>query len=467
MPGQDPASGLGNSMDYTLLSELILFLLMLGLSGFFSSSETALFSLSRTHLEQMRRDQHPRIDLIKRMLSQPRRLIITILIGNELVNVAATVISAAVIIRLFGPEKKWINLFIMVPLLLLVGEITPKALAIRHNIAFAGLESRPIELFARIIKPLRLLVRKVAETIITLIVGRERSRGNIITEDMVRTLAHEAVGEGTLDRLEAQFIDQIFDFGNKTVEDVMTPRSYIFFLPVEMHLEGMIKELCRTRRTKVPVYREHRDNIVGILHARDLVGIDLSESETDIALIEKVLRKPYFVPESKWAADLFHDFRQRKLSIALTVDEYGGVTGLVTMEDLLECIFGEIHSPSDELLQVPVKDLGDGRYSIDGAMPIKELNMELKTALSDEWGETLGGLLLHHYGELPPEGAVIRIDALQFTVVEAEQNRIKTVELQRIIEPENPAAEVPATGESEHGSSAGSHAQGSLDRKED
>lgn len=462
-------------MDYTLLSEVILFVVMLGLSGFFSSSETALFSLSRVQLEQMRRDQHPRIDLIKRMLSQPRRLIMTILIGNELVNVVATVISAAVIIRLFGPEKKWLNLFIMVPLLLLVAEITPKALAIRHNIAFAGVESKPIELFARIIMPLRLLIRKIAETFITLIVGKERSRGNIITEDMVRTLAHEAVGEGTLDSLEAQFIDQIFDFGSKTVEDVMTPRSYIFFLPVEMHLEGMIKELCRTRRTKVPVYREHRDNVVGILHARDLLGIDASAIMQDPRGREKVLRKPYFVPESKLAADLFHDFRERKLSVALTVDEYGGVTGLITMEDLLECIFGEIHSPSDELLQVHIKDLGDGRHVIDGAMPIKEFNEEMGTELSDEWGETLGGLLLHHYGELPPEGAVIRLGALQFTVVEAEQNRIKTVEFQRSVEPENPAPEVPEpsaadapapTGRGEPGIQGSSSVQGSVDTKE-
>lgn len=201
----------------------------MGLSGFFSSSETSLFSLSNVQLEQMRRDKHPRIGLIQLLLSQPRRLIITILIGNELVNVTASVISAAIVIRLLGAENKWINLLIMVPLLLLVGEITPKVLAIRHNVAFAGFESKPIEFFARLIKPVRLVVRTIADWIITLLIGRDRSRGNIITEDMVRVLAREAVGEGALDRLEAQFIDHIFDFGNKTLEEIMTPRSDIFF----------------------------------------------------------------------------------------------------------------------------------------------------------------------------------------------------------------------------------------------
>ena len=191
--------------------------------------------------------------------------------------------------------------------------------------------------------------------------------------------------------------------------------------------------------------------------------------------IEKVLRKPYFVPESKLAADLFHDFRERKLSVALTVDEYGGVTGLITMEDLLECIFGEIHSPSDELLQVNIKDLGDGRHVIDGAMPIKEFNEEMGTELSDEWGETLGGLLLHHYGELPPEGAFIGLGELQFTVVEAEQNRIKTVEFQRSVATEDHGSEPPepsaadtsvAPGKDPSVSEGDASGQSSVDTKE-
>ena len=228
-------------MDYVLWLEGGLFVIMMGLSGFFSSSETSLFSLSNVQLEQMRRNQHPRISLIQQLLSQPRRLIISILIGNELVNVTATVISAAIVIRVLGAENKWINLLIMVPLLLLVGEITPKVLAIRHNVAFASFESRPIGFFTRIIKPLRWVIRKVADLFITLIIGKERSHGNIITEDMVRTLAREAVGEGALDRVEAQFIEQIFDFGNKTLEDIMTPRSDIFFLAIDRPLPEFAK----------------------------------------------------------------------------------------------------------------------------------------------------------------------------------------------------------------------------------
>jgi CBS domain containing-hemolysin-like protein len=421
-------------MDYILWLEGGLFVLMMGLSGFFSSSETSLFSLSDIQLEQMRRDQHPRIGLIQRLLSQPRRLIITILIGNELVNVTASVISAAIVIKVLGAENKWINLLIMVPLLLLLGEITPKVLAIRHNIAFAGFESKLIEIFARLIKPIRFVVRKVADWSITLVIGRDRSRGNIITEDMFRVLTREAVGEGALDHFEAQFIEQIFDFGNKTLEDVMTPRSDIFFLAIDMPLEEIIVEVCKSRHTKIPIYQENRDNVCGILHVRDLLGIDIDKFSRDPHRQRRLLRKPYFVPESKLAADLFRTFRERKLSIALTVDEYGGITGLVTMEDLLECIFGEIHSPSDEVDQVSIKDLGEGRYAVDGSMPIADFNQEMNSNLSEEWGETIGGLLLHHYGELPPEGDKIEIDEFRFRVIEVEENRIKTVEFEKIPE---------------------------------
>ena len=425
-------------MDYVLWLEVGLFVLMMGLSGFFSSSETSLFSLSNVQLEQMRRDQHPRIGLIQRLLGQPRRLIITILIGNELVNVTASVISAAIVIRVLGAENKWINLLIMVPLLLVVGEITPKVLAIRHNVAFASFESRLVEFFAWLIKPVRLVVRTVADWIITLIIGKERSRGNIITEDMVRVLAREAVGEGALDRVEAQFIEQIFDFGNKTLEDVMTPRSDIFFLAKDMPLGEIIVEVCKSRHTKIPIFQENRDNVCGILHARDLLGIDIEKFSPDSHRLERLLRKPYFVPESKLAADLFRTFQERKLSIALTVDEYGGITGMVTMEDLLECIFGEIHSPSDEVDQVSIKDLGEGRYAVDGSIPIAEFNHQMGSDLSVEWGETIGGLLLHHYGELPPEGDKIEIDGFRFRVTEVEENRIKTIEFEETPEVTSP-----------------------------
>jgi CBS domain containing-hemolysin-like protein len=430
-------------LDLIIWAQLVLFCVLMLLSGFFSSSETSLFSLSQVQLQQLRRDNNPRVGLIEHLLSQPRRLIVTILIGNELVNVAASVISAAAVIHMLGDENKWVNLFVMVPILLLFGEITPKTLAIRNNVAFATFQSPLIDLFARIILPVRWLVREVSDVIITLIVGKERSRDNIITEDMVRSLAREALGEGALDRQEAHYIEQIFEVGDLKLDDIMTPRSQVVAFPIELSLEEMARELMRTRHSKVPVYRDNLDAIEGVLFARDLLGVDLSSGAGPTPA--DLLRKAYFVPETRGVSDLLHTFRDRNLSLALTVDEYGGVTGLVTMEDLLECIFGDIPSRSEVIKQeqVEFEDLGGGRYRVGGSMSLQNFNELVGTEFDDEEVETIGGILLHEFGELPAEGARIVIGEHAFTVISLDHHLIQGVAVEPVtpIEPPSETAE--------------------------
>lgn len=447
-------------MDWVLTVELLLFVVLLGFSGFFSSSETALFSLNKRQREQMRVDGNPKIDLIERLLSEPRRLIVTILIGNEFVNVAASVISAAIVIRFLGADSKLINLVIMVPILLLLGEITPKTLAIRNNAAFAAFQCRPIELFAKLITPLRIVIRAVSDFFTTLIVGKERSQGNIVTEDMVRTLAHEAVGEGVLDHNEAHYIEQIFNFGDKTLAELQTPRSNVFFLPSDMPPSEIIANLRQTRYTRVPIYRVHRDEVIGILHSRDLLSVDLKDIDDHPDRLLQLLREPYLVPQNKLANDLFRTFRKRQLSLALTVDEYGGITGLVSMEDLLECIFGDIPSPSDVNEEADSGVRADGSRHIDGAMSLEQFNKEFDEQLESDEFETIGGAILDEHGELPAVGTVVGLDGLEFTVTEVEDNRIMQVTVARPpveaegapAEPE-PACDTPAETEQQSGDS--------------
>jgi putative hemolysin len=418
-------------LDVVFWGELILFAILLAFSAFFSSSEVSLFSLSGPQREQMRRDGNPRIPVIDRLLSEPRRLIVTILIGNEFVNVAASVISAAMVIQLLGAENKFINLFIMVPVLLLFGEITPKVLAMRNNAAFASYQSTPIETFARLIAPLRWLIRHIADYFITLIVGKERSRGNIITEDMIRSLAREAVGEGAMDQTEAEFIEQVFDFANQTLEDIHTPRADVHFISVDASFIEVLETVRSARQSRFPVYETHRDQVLGILHARDLLKLGLSTSGGREIRLRNLLRPAYFVPESKPAVEQFEAFRKRKRSFALTVDEYGGVTGVVTMEDLLECIFGDIPSPSDLAEEDLMTPLEGTKWSVDGMMPVEDFARALDAHFDDVVMETVGGLVLHELGELPSEGTVIDIGEFRFAVVAVENNRISRV----IVEP--------------------------------
>ncbi|MEN8132080.1 MAG: hemolysin family protein [Pseudomonadota bacterium] len=447
-------------MDPILWLQLILFVVLMGLSGFFSSSETSLFSLNKLQLEQMRRQGNRRIDLIERLLSEPRRLIVTILIGNEFVNVTASVISAAIVIKLFGAENKYMNLFIMVPILLLVGEITPKTLAIRNNEVFATVQSLSIDRFAWLITPLRTAVRLVADWLTTRIVGKERSRGNIITEDLVRTLAYEAVGDGTLDKTEAQYIEHIFEFGEKTLEDVMTPRSHIFFLSIDTPVNEIIAEIHRLRHDKIPIYQGHRDQVLGILYARDLLSVDLSQITDGPDWLLKQLRKPYLVPETKPVVELFRSFRKRRSSLALTIDEYGGITGLITMGDLLECIFGEIPSASEIVEEAELRKRIQGTNRVDASMSVDQFNREFAAQLPTDRSDTLAGLVLHKFGELPPVGAGVVVEEWEFTVVSVEKYRIREVKLERVKtdlaadtesvmgpaeqKPCSPAADVPA-----------------------
>ena len=423
-------------MDLALWVELFVFVFLLGCSGFFSSTETSLFSLSSFQIDQMRAAKNPRIELIERLRSEPRRLIVTILIGNEFVNVSASVISAAMVIHLFGAENEMINLLVMVPILLLFGEITPKVLAIRNNVAFANAECRPIDLFARLITPLREVIRRVADFFITLIVGRQRSEGNLVTEDMIRTLVHDAVGEGALDSQEAGYIERIFDFGNKAVRDVMRPRSDIHFLSADLSVGELVAQVKAARQSRYPVFKGHRDTILGILHTRDLLGVDLARLERDPQGFRKLLRQANFFPESKPAVELFHTFRQRKLSFALIVDEYGGVTGLVTMEDLLECVFGEIASPSDAqtVHQPLVEELADGRRRVDAGMSLDDFKQAFGVTIAAAEAETLAGALLDAFGELPGEGAVIDLGGRRFTVELVEHNRISRALVERLPE---------------------------------
>lgn len=427
-------------MDITLWIELALFVLLMGFSAFFSSSETSLFSLSKLQREQMRRDENPRLGLIEKLLSEPRRLIVTILIGNEFVNVAASVISAAIVIRLFGADNKIVNLFIMVPILLLVGEITPKTLAIRNNIAFASAQARPIELFSGMITPLRWIVRLVSEWFTTMIVGKELNPGSIVTQDMVRTLAQEAVGDGVLDSHEAGYIEKIFNFGDKTVDEVMTPRSNVLFLSADLPFDQLLQQLKQSKHTKVPLFTGHRDNIAGFIHSRDLMGLDLGEMQQKPSLLLAILREPHFVPETKSASELFQTFRKRKLSVALVVDEYGGVTGLVSMEDLLECIFGDIPSASDDPGATDMQHMDDGTTLIVGAMPISQFNQDIGGLPENPEFDTVAGLVLHELGELPEEGTGIIIHEIEFTVVEVENNRITTLMVKHH-QPPNPSAD--------------------------
>ncbi len=414
-------------MDIVLIIELAVMVLLLALSAFFSSSETSLFSLSSAQLRQMRRDRNPRLGLIENLLAEPRRLIATILIGNEFVNVSASVLSATIIIEVFGAGNSWLNVVIMVPLLLLFGEITPKTLAFGNNVAFATFQSRYIEMFAHFITPLRNAVRLVSEFFIKLIVTEERSQNNILTEDMVRSLTNAAVGEGSLDTKESAYIHQIFDFGNKSVGDLMTYGSQLVSVDTSMSFSKIVEVIRQSRHSKVPVFGADGKSIEGVLYARDILDLDVTE-DTPYAEhpVRERLRKPYLVPATRTASDIFVAMRERQVSIALVSDEFGGVVGLITLEDIMQCIFGDLPSWSDSRLAETssLEALGAGLFRASGSLTIRQFNAIAGTSLERAGVTTMAGLVLHTRGEFPNVGDVVDVDNVLLTVTEITSQRI-------------------------------------------
>ncbi|MBF0297069.1 MAG: HlyC/CorC family transporter, partial [Magnetococcales bacterium] len=335
---------------------------------------------------------------------------------------------ATLLIRFLGGEEKWwVNIFVMLPILLLFGEITPKTIAVRNSIAVAGLVSRPLTLFRHMITPLRKVVGWISNLLVTLMIGEQKEKQATITEEMVRSLAEQASQDGAIDDVERTYIDNIFNFGNLRVKDVMIPRARIFFLPRSSDLNETVQACRETGYTRIPIYDGHRDDVVGILHVRDLIKHLADSGQSPVNPME-LLRKPYFVTANRLVSSLFQSFKEKNQSLAMVVDEFGGLVGMVTMHDLLETIFGQLHgNMKDSALEDP-KPLVNGCYQLDGVMPVEEFTrMTGCGTLWEERAETVGGVVLEALGELPEPGQRVIVGEWEFIVHGVENNRIATL----------------------------------------
>ncbi len=337
-----------------VLSELTPYLLTLGvliaLSAFFSGTEVALFSLRRVDRKQMEGSKRRSDSLLMRMLDRPRRLIATLLIGNEFVNVSVSAVVAGMVSVLFADDNELqqgaLATGIALPLLLFFGEITPKTVAIKTAVAWARAVARPLYVFDLIVTPIRFVVRLLAGLVLRPFGDGKRSEPKDLSEDEYKALVDAGSVEGMVDARERRLIHRVFEFGEKTVAQVMTPRKKIFALSYELSLSRLTAEVAKRGYSRVPIYHKSHDRIRGILYAKDLVvsGTGLSAPRR----LEDMLHEPLFVPRTIPIARLFRIFKQSKTHMSLVVSEYGKVVGLITMEDLLEELFGEIHDEREQ-----------------------------------------------------------------------------------------------------------------------
>jgi putative hemolysin len=324
----------------------LIFFLFWGLV-FFASSEASLFALGRLRLRKLKEEVHPRHPLIERLLSHPRQLIISLLIGNEAVNVAISSLTSAVFIGLWGDAAKWLAIPVVVMGVLLLGEVIPKTMGVRYPDRIAPSVAYPVDRFVSLVKPLHWLIRKVIDAIFRLARVSHEQPSPYLTEEDFKELVETSEKEGVLEVGEKHLIHRVFKFSDQTVRNIMTPRASVFALPLSTRLKDAVEALRANRFSRVPVYEKSLDRVVGILHARELLRAKGQRGLDDRGL-RPFLRKAHFIPLSKKLDVLFRELQKHRNHLAVVVDEYGRTAGIVTLEDLLEELFGEIYDELDE-----------------------------------------------------------------------------------------------------------------------
>jgi CBS domain containing-hemolysin-like protein len=423
------------TFDTALLSEpevilrLILQVLLLLSSSFFAGSESALFSLSRLDLQHLRKRQHPCSETIHALLDQPRRLIISILCGNELVNIAASANMAGILVILYGDgdETFWINIFIMVPLLLLFGEITPKTVAVSQPVAFSSTVSKPLNLWIRFIGPLRAAIRAIADRVTTYIVGEAKDRQNILQIDEFRSLVEDVSEEGILDATERALIYNLLEAGDVEVVEIMTPRTQTRFFSSNMSVPKLVEKFKKYRHSRVPVFKGQRDNVVGFIHAEDIVRLVLNDETLDLNQIslEQIMRPPVVVPLTKRVDEMFDFFKEHNVRAAVVLNEFGGVEGFVTLTDVLTFIFGPITGEAKG--QEYYQEQDNNMYEVPGSMKLNDFNNLTRFGIEDPRMTTIGGVMFRHLDHLPKQNDKVVIEDLVFTVLKMDGHRISRV----------------------------------------
>ena len=397
-----------------MTGQILLLCLLILLSGFFSSAETALFTIGKVKARHLAK-QGSRVNrLIKKMKDDPHRLLSTILIGNNLVNVGASALATALTIKLVANHAVGITTGVMTLLILIFGEIFPKSIATRNNILIARLVIVPIYWLSILFHPLIVFLNFIPRLTASF---KSKSR---LTEEELMTFVEVVKEEGEIKEEEKELIENIFEFDDTSVSEVMRPRADMFVIDIDEDVD--VAQILKSGFTRIPVIKGDIDHVIGILNVKDLFIQHIS-ANGDIN-IPQIITKPYFVPENKKLDSLFQAFQNRKQHMAIVVDEHGGISGLITLEDALEEIVGEIVDETDKAEPQIVK-VKTGEWLVPGKSEIDEVNEKIPMAIPESKDyDTFSGYVLNTIERIPREKEQIAIGKFLVTVNAMEGNRI-------------------------------------------
>lgn len=406
------------------LWRILALLVLLALSGFFSGSETALLSLDKLRVRFLLQKERPGAAKLAALLEDPDRLLSGILVGNNLVNIAASVIATGLFVSNFGEHGELLTVLILTPILLVFSEVCPKTYAAQYPEKMSFLVLHPIRVIVWLLTPVVKVVASLSRLLTSFFRGAA-AEGLSVSEDEIRAIIEVGEESGVVAAEQRRMLHGIFDLSETRVRDVMIPRTEMVGIDVAANFQEVLEIVQRERHSRFPVYSDDLDSIVGVVHSKDVLDFI---NRTEKFSLADICRKPYFVPESKRVAVLLQSFRQRREHLAIVVDEYGGVEGIVTLEDVIEEIVGEIHDEYD-VEEVDFRQLGPGRFLVDAAVSLRAVNKHFKLELPEEHVTTLAGYLLQIMGRIPQEGESFEEDGVLFRVRRMDDRRIEEVEM--------------------------------------
>ena len=407
-------------MDTKDITELLFLIFLLMLSGFFSSAETALTTANRIRIRTQAEHGDKNARILLKILDQPDKMLSVILVGNNIVNLYASSLATTLTIHVVGSRAVGIATGILTLLVLVFGEITPKTVA-AHSADSMALKIAPVIRFLMIVlTPLVIIVNALAGAVMKLLRTDRENTKETMTEEELRTIVQVGHEEGVIEKEEQQMIDNVFDFGDTIARDVMIPRIDMTWIPEDADYDTVLSTFREDKYTRMPVCRDSADTVVGIINVKDLL---LRDPEKPFRIAD-CMREPLFTHERKKTSELMREMRKNYTNIAIVLDDYGVTAGMVTMEDLLEEIVGEIRDEYDTDEEKSIRRTGDGEYAVEGDVRIQELNETLGLDLSSEENETVGGLVVELLDHLPETGESVAMGNVRFTVREMDKNRI-------------------------------------------
>lgn len=432
-------------MDGDLWTQMLVIFLLIGLNAFFAASEMAIVSVRHSRIKPLVDEGNKPAILVGRFLEEPSKLLATIQIGITFAGFLASAIGAQTLsmglarlitglnIPGISASASWISTFIVTSVIalftLILGELVPKRMALAQSEKIALKVAGPINFFAKITYPAVKFLTFSTNVVVKLLGGPVKSTGDQITEEEIRLMINVGEEKGIFQETETEMINSIFEFDDTVAKEVMTPRTDISALSSEATREEILEVIVEENFSRIPVYEESIDNIIGVLYVKDLFTMIKDKNEWEVSL-KDIIRPAHFVPEYKKIDELFKEMQKSKTHIAVVIDEYGGTAGIITIEDLLEEIVGNIFDEYDDVV-LDYEKIDDNTYIVSGMLDIGDINDILDIDLVEDEFDTISGMLLSHSGKMPEVGYELTIGNIYFRIEEVDDKRISKIRIER------------------------------------